>query len=104
MTKPDSTIIANVCRRLRQAPRTIPQLAADLGNAESTVRRAVYRLHGLRALHVVAYHAGNRISAAAVYAWGEGEDAQAPAEVINRKEKPADLPKGPKLGAWGLSW
>jgi hypothetical protein len=100
----DSAIVAAICRRLRQGPRTIPQLAADLGNAESTIRRGVYKLHSLRALHIVGYNTGNRISAAAVYGWGEGEDCQAPAEVINRKEKPADLPKGPKLGAWGLSW
>lgn len=75
MTSDDEVLAA-----LKIAPRTANQLAGALAQSRPWVSRVLSRLHAAGRVHVFSHFrsAGSRGPWAAVYAFGPGDDAEAP--------------------------
>lgn len=98
-------ILNYIIESLRASNRSALELVG-LGIAGDTaVRKHLKTLHDLRAIHIAAYRMAGVRNVEAVYAWGDGEDADMPDGVAKRvRSEAATLPRPVPLGAWGCVW
>jgi hypothetical protein len=95
-------LLNRIAAELRRGAATIPDLVTRFGCAESAVRRHIRTLSDIRTIYISHYRIIARRHPTAVYAWGEGADADPPESIVRRTVvKGAALPASVPLGPWG---